>query len=366
MIRRLGFGIVWAAAVSCSQTGDWRGVNPVDYVGSVPFRANSDPGGSGLVLTTDPSQLSVASGGSAIVKLTVAGSGFSGTAVIEVVGWRALIFATLVPTGTGTAELQITTDTALTPLGLTQLVVRASTGPAADGGMSLSTTATILLNVTPPETPDYELHAHPYEHSMITRPGDVATATVTTHPLGGWSAPVDVTYSGLPPGATATFRSQLEARDISNLAIQLAADTPAGSYPLTITATSAGVVRTVNWSVLVALDTGPRLDITVEPAYAAAVAPGETAQLTVHTAARGAWSGDVLLSYTGPVIIGVDVHGAFTPERVPAGDSSTLTLTAGSATRGYDLPLIVASPVPSDGSSVQQVFVNLGVEVVAP
>jgi Zn-dependent metalloprotease/subtilisin-like proprotein convertase family protein len=98
---------------------------------------------------------------------------------------------------------------------------------------------------------DFSLAAAP--NSGAVNPGGSVTSTVTSTLTNGSAQTVNLTASGLPSGATATFSptSITSAGGTSTLTIATAAATPPGTYPVTITGTGASSTRTTTFTLTV-------------------------------------------------------------------------------------------------------------------
>ena len=84
-------------------------------------------------------------------------------------------------------------------------------------------------------------------------PGTGTTYSVSVTPSGGFNGTVNFSVSGLPSGATATFNpTSVTGSGSSTLSIATSSSTPAGNYPLTITATSGNLTHTAKISLQVA------------------------------------------------------------------------------------------------------------------
>ena len=84
-----------------------------------------------------------------------------------------------------------------------------------------------------------------------TKPGLPQTFTIVlTTPSG--AGVVDLSVSGLPPGAGATLVPQsTSAPGASTLTVSPALTTPSGSYTFTVTGTSGGLTRTATAVIVV-------------------------------------------------------------------------------------------------------------------
>ena len=107
-----------------------------------------------------------------------------------------------------------------------------------------------LLNVYGLLPPDFSLKVVPF--GQLVTAGGNTTYTVSTLAQLGFSGMVDLSVSGLPAGATASFSpSSIVTPDSATLTVQTAATTPIGSATLTITGTSGGLTHSVTATITV-------------------------------------------------------------------------------------------------------------------
>nr|ASV47091.1 zinc metalloprotease [uncultured bacterium] len=96
---------------------------------------------------------------------------------------------------------------------------------------------------------DFSVSASPASGNLVA--GASTTVSVPTATTAGSPQTVALAASGLPAGATATFRpASVSSGSSSTLTIATSASTPAGSYPLTITGTGA-TTRTATYALTV-------------------------------------------------------------------------------------------------------------------
>jgi hypothetical protein len=108
----------------------------------------------------------------------------------------------------------------------------------ASGG-GLTRTATLSLEVEAAPEEDFVITVSPTSSEI--EQGEAATHLVTINPMAGFKSAVDLSASGLPTGATATFSStRLTPGGSSTLTIKTTRNTPAGSYALTVAASGGG------------------------------------------------------------------------------------------------------------------------------
>jgi uncharacterized membrane protein len=179
-----------------------------------------------------------------------------------------------------------------------------------------------------------------------------ATATVTS--LGDFSSPVQLDIMGLPSDVSASFSSNpvtppAGASASSEVYFAVGTSVPAGSYPLTLTATAAESSQQDSLTLTVT-SSGPPPDfeISVLP-NSYSVPQGGSVEANVQVTSIGSFSSTVSLSSNG-VPSGVDV--VFSPSEVfvSSGASTvstvTFTVNANVPAESYDLSLTGTS---SDG-----------------
>jgi subtilisin family serine protease len=102
--------------------------------------------------------------------------------------------------------------------------------------------------VPPPTVGDFSLSANGAK--QMVSPGASTTFTVTATPSAGFMGQVDLTVSGLPGGAIASFSPDpfgvVSSPGSSTLTVTTGASTPRGTYTLTITGTSGSLRHSTN------------------------------------------------------------------------------------------------------------------------
>ncbi|MBI4851109.1 MAG: hypothetical protein HY819_04700 [Acidobacteria bacterium] len=144
------------------------------------------------------------------------------------------------PTTANSTSLVISTTSA-TPTGTYTFAV---TGKAS--GITIANSNTITLAVTSPSQ-DFSLSLSPT--SSTIKPGATVILTLNRNNLGGSNGNISLTISGLPTGATSSFQTG----NIFPLPIQIATDanTPLGTYNITVTGTRGGFTRTASANLIV-------------------------------------------------------------------------------------------------------------------
>jgi uncharacterized membrane protein len=209
----------------------------------------------------------------------------------------------------------IVVNTNLTALG--QGTVTVTITSLTNPQVTTTATATLATTVVPDFTVASTLA------SAAVAPGAIAAYPLNVTYTNGFSGTVNLSFSGLPTGATAVVTpSSLTAAGAATFAVTTASTTPAGSYPLTLTATSGSTTH----STAVSLVVGPSYDYTVALAPpAAAVGIGSATTLSVTATSVNAFGGVIAFSASG---LPTGATATFTPPSLVGGGSSVLTIAA--------------------------------------
>jgi len=168
--------------------------------------------------------------------------------------------------------------------------------------------------------------------SVTAAPGSSASYTVTVSASNGYSSPVNLSASGVPSGATATFSPNPAAPPSSStLAVSLGSSTPSGTYSLKITGVgtdSASITHSTTVTLVVA---SPNFSLSVSPSSQTVKGAGTTSY-TVTLAATNGYSSAVTLSATGLPTGGVASFSANPVTPSASGTSSVLTVTTSATT----------------------------------
>ena len=119
-------------------------------------------------------------------------------------------------------------------------------------GGGVQQTATVTLTVTVAAQPDFILTVSP--PALAIAQGSVGNTTATTTLLAGFNNSISLSASGLPAGTTLTFNPQtIPAPGAGNSAItvNVGANTPLGTYPITITGNGGGKQHTATIQLMV-------------------------------------------------------------------------------------------------------------------
>jgi len=203
-----------------------------------------------------------------------------------------------------------------------------------------------FVQVTAP--PDFSVTATP--SSRTVTPGTGTSYSVTVTPSGGFSGNVSFTVTGLPAGATASFTpSFVPGSGSSTLSVNTSSSTPAGSYPLTITATSGNLTHSTQVTIAVA-------DFSIAASPSSQTVSGNSkTTYTVTVTALGPFSAAVNFSVSG---LPARTSASFSPTsvvgsgttnlrisikpRAPIGTYPlTITGTGGGATHSANVSLVI-------------------------
>ncbi|GAA1980541.1 hypothetical protein GCM10009838_47150 [Catenulispora subtropica] len=131
--------------------------------------------------------------------------------------------------------------------------VVCNAGTGWDGPTGLGTpngTAGFVKGDNPPPTDDFSVTLSPTSGSV--NPGQSATASVATSVTAGSAVTVQLSASGLPSGATATFDpTSVTAGNSSTVTLATSASTPPGTYSVTVTGTAGSTTHSATYSLTV-------------------------------------------------------------------------------------------------------------------
>jgi hypothetical protein len=274
-----------------------------------------------FALTATPASQSVVAGNGTSYTATVTPSGgYSGTVTFSVSGLPAGASGTFTPasvTTSGSSTLAITTTTAVAA-GTYPLTITGNDG-------TLTHTASVSLVVSAPVVGDFAVGATPA--SQTVQAGNATTYTTTITPSGGFTGTVNLSASGLPAGASASFApaSVTGGSGSSTLTVSTTAATAAGTYTLTIAGTSGTLSHSTTVTLVVtAPPPAPDFTISASPA-SLTVRRGTSGSYTVTIGALNGFTGTVNLAVSG---VPNRVTATFNPASVTTSGTSTLTISA--------------------------------------
>lgn len=188
-------------------------------------------------VTASPSLRSIARSNTTSFAVTVGKTGgFAGTVSLSASGLPSGTTASFsppsVPGGSGSSTLTVTTG-ATTPLGTYTVTITGTSG-------TTTRTTTVTLDVA---NPDFPMSVSPA--TQLVNPGKSAPYAVSLDSRGGFASAVNLSISGLPSGATASFSpSSLTPPGSSTLTVNVGSATPEGVFTLTISGAGGGLTRT--------------------------------------------------------------------------------------------------------------------------
>ena len=255
---------------------------------------------TGLGLTTAQTSQTAAAGSTATYQLTLArpvGATFD-PATLVASGLPAGVTPFFSPNPTVTSSTLTLSVPASIPPGTYQFAVSATGGGLNENlpltlvvlGVGATTTTAVAGATTTTVAGALVLNALP---ATLTVPiGSPATYTIDLQQVPG---PVTLGLGGLPSGATAVFGAN-PASGPTTLLVTTTAATPAGTYPLTITAVSGTVVRSTVGSLTVG--GSPSFALAATPATLT-IARGTAGTTNVLVTPAGGFTGAVAFSVTG-------------------------------------------------------------------
>ncbi len=213
--------------------------------------------------------------------------------------------------------------TSSTPAGTYNLTVSGTDG-------SLTNTTLVTIVVQPPPTPGISLSSSP--GSQTVDQGSSTSYTIAVTPSGGYSGTVNLSATGLPSGASASFSPSSVTTTggsvvDSTLTVSTASTTPTGTSNITVTGadTSGSPSGSVQVSLTVQQPASTDFTISATPSSASAP-PGSSTSYTVSIAgaSTGPFNGTVNLSVSGVPRFTSD---SFSTTSITGSGTSTLTLS---------------------------------------
>jgi hypothetical protein len=160
-----------------------------------------------------------------------------------------------------------------TPIATSHPLITATSG-------SLSHTATVTLVVQAASQPNFNLVATPWSRSVLQ--GDQTSYVINVTRAGGFKGAVNLSVSGLPSGAAASWNPSstiAPSGSAATLQIVTVRSVPVGGYDLTITGTGTIAGKSASRSTAATLVVQPTQDFHIAGNLTAPLAPGSQAPL---------------------------------------------------------------------------------------
>jgi hypothetical protein len=296
--------------------------------------------GPDFSISASPTSRTIERGGTAVYNIQIqALNGFTGTVTLtdkDPFAKTVPSFSSTTVNGSGTVQFSVFSNGHETPIGTANLTVTGTSG-------SLQHSVQVSLTVIP--VPDFTLFSNPFTSTV--KPGGTAVYQLQVKPSPNFPNPVSLSITGLPANATASFTAvTVNVPGSSELDIHTTAQTPTGSFTLTLLGTSSTTSHTLALTLEV-IPTNSDFTITVSPAsQSISKSLGENAVYTVHVTAKNGFIGTVTFATTGeptnvlgffnnPNTLGDTVTGS--------GDIDFLFDAAASPTGTFTLTIIATS-----------------------
>jgi uncharacterized membrane protein len=173
---------------------------------------------------------------------------------------------------------------------------------------------------------DFSISASP--NTLSITQGSSATSTISTAVTSGSAQNVNLSASGLPTGATASFNpTAVTAGNSSTMTIATASTTPPGTYTVTVTGT--GTTATHATTVTLTVAAAPNdFSIGASPT-SISVQQGSSGTSTISTTLVSGTAETINLAASGQP---AGTTATLNPTSVSTGGSATLTLAVGAST----------------------------------
>ena len=190
--------------------------------------------------------------------------------------------------------------------------------------------------------PDFSTSASPSSQTVVA--GGNTPYTVNVGALNGFSGMVNLTASGLPSGAGASFNpTSVTGSGSSTMTVTTSTSTPAGTYPLTITGTSGSLSHSTTVSLTVNAVAQPNFNLSASPS-SVTVTQGTSGTSTITVTPQNSFNGTVTFGVTSGLPSGAGA--SFNPTSVTGSGSSTMTVTTSASTPAgtYTITITGTSP----------------------
>jgi glycosyl hydrolase family 39 (putative alpha-L-iduronidase) len=186
--------------------------------------------------------------------------------------------------------------------------------------VSVPAYSVVALKMTPGSGPEFSIAASPASQSVLS--GGSTTYSVAVSALNGFTGNVTFAASGLPSGATASFNpASVSGSGSSTLSVTTSADTPTGTYPIAITATSGTLEHTTQVSLAVSGSIDFSLSVTPS-SRTIAQNSWNTYSLTVSP--QGGFNGVVTFATSG---LPAGATATFTPTSITGSGTTSMMIS---------------------------------------
>jgi VCBS repeat-containing protein len=204
---------------------------------------------------------------------------------------------------------------------------------------------------------DYSVSASPSSQTLTAGQSVAYTATVTR--VNGFTEPVTMSVSGLPAGATSSWKlsdgtsSSTVPNNLNSatLTVQTSGTTPSGTYSLTITGASSKLSHSTTVTLIVQPATQPNFTIGASPA-SQTIGQGDSTSYAISVN-RANFTGAVNLTLAG---LPQKATATWSPSStIPgSGSSTTLQIATDANISAGTYPLTVTGTGTIDGSAVSR------------
>jgi len=280
---------------------------------------DSDPDFQPTVL---PGRISVSQGSDSSCEVSLSPSnGFTAPVSLTLRGVPQGVTATFEPVSTSTkSRLHIAATKEAAAAG-TPITILATSG-------GITHTARVLLSVE--ARPDFGLSA--WNNRVSMPPGAMGADTVNIDSMNGFTAPVSLEVSGLPPGVTGHFSPAIAKTGTSTLLLTSDGTVPTGSTTIVVTAKSGDIVHESTINLDITGDKTPSFAVTTWPA-----------DLTVHSGGRAANTVRIVRSNGFDDAVNLTISGL--PDGVTADFSPSLTRGSSTLTVSARPGVSITAPI---------------------
>lgn len=179
--------------------------------------------------------------------------------------------------------------------------------------------------------------------SLTLTPAQTSSINITLTDFGAFNSRVTLTSSGLPSGVTAGFSpAAMSASGVSVMTLAATGSAVSGTYPITVTATGNGIVRTATFNLILIVSTNCTL--SASPVAVTMMLNSSTSTKVTCGGAQGVFSSSLALAVTGAP---TGVTATLLPAQIAAGTGvSTLIITSTNTSTAGSFTLTVTATLP--------------------
>ncbi len=245
------------------------------------------------------------------------------------------------------AAISVTTPPAMPPGTYTLLF-----SGTVDGKTHTVPITLIVLAEAMQTTPDFSMDVSPLSKSVVA--GGYVTYNISMSPYNGFDSAISLGVSGLPTGATSSYTGSTTPPSYVILTVQTSADTPSGTYTITVSGNGSGRSHTGTATLIVSKAGVQDFAMSASTQQQSVVAGGSTSYGISLSSLNGFASPVTLSTYGTPS----DTTVLFSQNPSSPDASVVVTLSTSGSTPAGNYTVTVSG---AGGGQTHSISVNLSV-----